>query len=144
MSLFMSWKKKLAQSSPRQADIALLVLRLWFGTVLALGHGWGKVSHLGAFIDNVAKTVPLPHVLGPAAALSEFAGGLLLALGLFSRPAAALIMTTMGVAAFHIHAADPFMKKEFALAYGVAALVALIAGPGRYSLDARLFGRARA
>ncbi|MCA9592189.1 MAG: DoxX family protein [Myxococcales bacterium] len=139
----MSWPKTLAKTSPRQADLALLVLRLWFGTVLALGHGMGKILNLGAFIDNVAKRVPLPEVLGPAAALSEFAGGLLLALGLFTRPAAAMIVITMGVAAIHIHAADPFMKKEFALAYGFAALAVLIAGPGRYSLDARLFGAKR-
>ena len=62
----MSWPKTLAKTSPRQADLALLVLRLWFGTVLALGHGMGKILNLGAFIDNVAKRVPLPEVLGPA------------------------------------------------------------------------------
>ena len=134
---------RLAQSSDAGAQIGLLVLRVWFGGVLALSHGFGKVRNLGAFSENLANTVPLPWLLGPAAALSELVGGLLLAVGLLARPAAAFVLTTMLVAAFHVHAADPFIKKEFALAYGVAALVVLIAGPGRLSLDQLLFARKR-
>jgi putative oxidoreductase len=135
---------RLAKTTPRSADLGLLLLRLWFGLVLAFGHGWAKISGLEAFTAGVAsRGIPLPGLLGPAAALSELAGGILLAIGLVSRIAAAFVAVTMLVAAFYIHASDPFAKKEFALAYAVAALVILVAGPGRLSLDARLFGRAR-
>jgi putative oxidoreductase len=41
-------------------------------------------------------------------------------------------------AAFVAHANDPFSKKELALAYALVALVLLVTGPGRYSIDARL------
>lgn len=108
---------------------------------MAFGHGFKKVSDLDAFTAAVAQSVPFPALLAPAAALSEFFGGLLFAIGLFTRPAALMVMVTMLVAAFHVHAADPFVKKEFALAYAFAALVGLLAGPGRFSLDARLFSR---
>jgi putative oxidoreductase len=119
-------------------------LRLWFGLVLAFAHGLSKVGDLGSFIDGVTRRgFPLPSVLGPAAALSEFVGGILLAIGLMTRPAAAFVMTTMFVAAFRVHWDDPFSKKEFALAYGVTALALLVSGPGRFSLDANIAGRLR-
>jgi putative oxidoreductase len=118
------------------------LIRAWFGLLLAFGHGLAKFDDLAGFSSKVAeKGIPLASVLGPAAALSELVGGILLALGLFSRLAALFVCGTMLVAAFVVHAADPFAKKEFALAYAVAALAVLIAGPGKYSLDARLFGR---
>jgi putative oxidoreductase len=68
--------------------------------------------------------------------LSEVLGGLLLALGLFARPAAACVAVTMLVAAFVVHAGDPFGRRELALAYACVAIGVLLAGPGRYSLDA--------
>lgn len=135
---------RLARTTPWSADVGLLVLRVGFGLGLAWGHGLAKILALGTFAESVAsRGIPLPWVLGPAAALAEFAGGILVALGLVTRAAAAAMLATMLVAAFHIHAADPFKKKELALAYATAALVVSIAGPGRLSLDARLFGRGR-
>jgi|SoiMethySBSTD1v2_1073268.scaffolds.fasta_scaffold11201_2 putative oxidoreductase len=119
------------------SDLGLLVIRLFFGSSLALAHGFAKFVDLGGFADKIANKVPLAGVLGPAAGLSEFVGGLLLALGLFTRPAAFFVLVTMSVAGFYIHAADPFMKKELAFAYASAALAILIAGPGSLSLDRR-------
>lgn len=84
---------------------------------------------------------PLAEVLGPSAALSEFAGGLLVALGLFTRPAAASVLLTMLGAAFVVHGDDPFARKELALAYAVAALALVIAGGGRWSVDGVVWGR---
>lgn len=123
-------------------DAGLLLLRLWFGLGLAFAHGWPKLVKLDAFVAGVAKRgFPIPEVLGPLAMASELLGGLLMALGFLTRPATAAVLFTMLTAAFKVHAADPFAKKELALAYAFAALVVLIAGPGRYSLDSRLFRR---
>lgn len=135
------WKNLLFTSSPRALDLALLLLRVGFGLALAFAHGLGKVRDIPGFSAKIAARVPMSELLGPAAALSELVGGLLLALGLFTRPAATFVLVTMGVAAFHIHAADPFAKKELALAFGLVALALAFGGPGRFSLDARLFGR---
>ena len=136
---------KLAHSQPGALSAGLALLRVWFGLVLALNHGLGKVTDLGKFTEGVAsRGMPLPGVLGPAAALSEFLGGLLVAVGLFTRPSALFVAITMLVAALHIHAADPFGKKELAFAYAVVALVVLISGPGHFSLDALIFKRGAA
>lgn len=138
---FFAYLAQLSSSSPRMLDAGLLGLRLWFGLVLASVHGLGKVTDLAKFTAGVAtRGVPLPSLLGPAAALSEFVGGILLALGLLTRPSALFVAVTMLVAALHIHAADPFGKKELAFSYAAAALVVLVAGPGRWSLDRWLFG----
>lgn len=134
--------KKLNTTTPLSADLGLLVARLWFGMVLAVHHGSGKLMALGAFTEKVAaKHIPLPWLLGPLAGLGEFVGGLLLAVGLFSRPAALWVLGVMLVAAFKVHGAGPFGEKELALAYGAVAVAVLLAGPGRFSIDARWFGR---
>jgi len=133
---------RVTQSSPKQIDAGLLLLRLWFGLLMAFGHGWSKLSGLSGFADKVAAMgLPAPTVMATMAALSEFAGGLLLALGLLTRFAGVAVLGTMLVAAFVVHADDPFLiKKEFALAYAAVALALAIAGPGGHSLDAKLFG----
>jgi len=139
-------------------DVALLVLRL-SGVGLALVHGWGKVAALsvgggGRIIEDVASLgFPAPAVFAWAAALSEFAGGLCIALGLATRVAAAFAGFTMLVAAFarhhaHLHflawlglasfseeTIKAWGKPELALLY-LAAFVAIgLLGPGRLALD---------
>lgn len=135
--------RKLLETTPRAADLALFVVRLGFGAMLAIVHGLGKVTDIGGFANKIADRVPAAAILGPAAALAEFFGGLLVAIGLFTRPAAAFVATTMGVAAFFIHRADPFAKKELALTYFFAALAVIVAGAGRLSVDHWLLVRQR-
>lgn len=138
----MNLLKRLARQNPLTTDLGLLILRLWFGLTMAVMHGYGKLMNLGEFSAKVAKLgIPLPSVMGPAAGLSEFLGGILLALGLATRVSALTLIATMSVAAFVVHSSDPFQKKELALCYGMAALALVLAGPGRFSVDARLFAR---
>lgn len=81
---------------------------------------------------------PLPGLFAWAAALSEFLGGILVALGLATRPAAFFVFATMAVAAFIRHAPDPFRVKELALAYWTMAGTLILMGGGPWSLDALL------
>src|SRR4029453_14202222 len=88
-------------------DIGLLLLRL-AGVYLALAHGWGKVAGLvsgqGRFLQGVTEMgFPLPVVFAWAAALSEFVGGLLVALGPFTPFPAVFPPVPMLVAAFGRH-----------------------------------------
>ena len=122
-------------------DGAMLLLRLWLGSMMIM-HGWGKVF---GGVENLTERVtqmgfPLPEFFAWSAAFSEFAGGILLVLGLFTRPASFFVAATMIVAGFIRHFDDPFAKKELALTYLVMAIVILIAGPGKTSLDRLLFG----
>jgi putative oxidoreductase len=144
-------------------DLALLLLRL-AGVGLALAHGWGKVERFASgqgarFVEGVAKLgFPQPELFAWAAALSEFLGGLLVALGLGTRVAATFAAFTMGVAAFVRHHAHEHLlvaiglrqakpetleawgDPEGALLYLACFLAIALLGPGRFALDA-LMGR---
>jgi putative oxidoreductase len=118
-------------------DLGLLLLRLGIGLMMAFSHGYGKFSRWLAggeiqFADPIGLGPGLSLALAGSA---EFLGGLLLALGLMTRLATLPLAFTMAVAAFVVHAADPFQKQEFALLYLVPCLVLFFTGPGRFSLD---------
>ncbi|MFZ5802885.1 MAG: DoxX family protein [Candidatus Omnitrophota bacterium] len=118
-------------------NAGLLWLRVLMGAGIAT-HGYAKIFSGGmtGFTSAVAAMgTPLPELFAWAAALSEFLGGILLALGLATRLAALLVLITMSVAAFVHHAADPFSAKELALAYWVMAGALVLCGPGDLSLD---------
>jgi len=118
-------------------DLGLFWLRVLMGAGMAY-HGYGKVfgGHIGKFAGGIASMgFPAPEFFAWAAALSEFAGGILIVFGLFTRPAAFFIFMTMGVAAFVRHGADPFKVKELALAYWAIAGMFILTGSGKISLD---------
>lgn len=118
-------------------NAGLFVLRVTSGLGLALGHGLGKVPPSERFIAGVVEMgFPAPALFAWAAGLSELAGGLLLALGLATRPSSFFVLCTMLVALLIRHAADPFGNKEKALLYAAIALLFLLLGAGKYSVDA--------
>jgi putative oxidoreductase len=118
-------------------NLGLLWLRVLMGAGIAY-HGAMKIfgGMMGKLTEGVAGMgFPFPEFFAWSAALAEFAGGLLIVLGLYTRPAALFVLVTMIVAAFFAHAKDPFSAKELALAYGVMAAALLMTGPGRWSID---------
>jgi putative oxidoreductase len=118
------------------ADFGLLILRWVAGLSLAFAHGMAKLPPSAGFMSGVRHMgFPLPEVFAWAATFSEFLGGVLVALGLLTRPAALFALFTMGTAFFVRHQADAFDVKEKALLYGAAMLTILFTGPGRFSLD---------
>lgn len=118
-------------------DAGLTLLRVVAGLSLALAHGLGKTPPSEKFVAGVAELgFPAPDLFAWSAALAELAGGALVAVGLATRPAAAMAAFTMLVAAFGRHAADPFAKKELALLYLGIMLAFVLVGGGRFSLDA--------
>lgn len=130
----------------RYGDFGLLFLRVFFGLGLAY-HGYTKLVQPG-FMPMFATGVsalgfPAPMFFAWAATLSEFAGGMALALGLGGCIPSIFIAFTMGIAAFGAHANDPFQKKELALAFLVVAMTLAMTGSGRFSLD-RLIARPKA
>lgn len=134
-----------ADPGASHGDWGLLVLRVFAGLALALAHGIGKIPPSAGFVEGVAGMgFPAPLAFAWAAGLAESAGGLLLALGLFTRPAAFFILVNMLVASFLMQAGDPFLERELALLYAFVALFYMLAGPGRLSVDRLRAGRSSA
>jgi putative oxidoreductase len=129
--------KKILVGADTDANVGLLILRVFIGGAL-LTHGWGKMfGGLGGFIDGVAKMgFPAPTLLGFLAAFAESIGAILLAVGLLTRPAAFLIAATMAGAAIKVHGGQGFGEQEMAWLYFVPALFFLLKGAGQWSLDA--------
>ena len=77
------------------------------------------------------------------ASLSESLGGILIACGFLTRPAAFLLLQTMLVAAFMKHAGDPFSKMESALLFASFSLSIMMTGAGKWSLDAYVWNQGK-
>lgn len=123
-------------------NLGLLVLRGGTGLIMVYGHGLGKLNRLlegGGFADPLGIG---PQVSLALAAFAEVGCSLLLVLGLGTRLATIPLLTTMGVAAFVVHGADPWTKKEAAIMFALPYLTLLLTGPGRFSLDSALRRRA--
>jgi putative oxidoreductase len=131
-------------SNPGVTDLGLLVVRVFAGVALALQHGWGKVPPQAGFIARVGTMgMPVPALFAWLAGLAELAGGLMLAVGLLTRPTSFVLVLHFLVVVFVAHAGDPFGRRELALFFLVAAVLFLCSGAGRYSLDAMIRPRAR-
>lgn len=107
-------------------------------------HGWPKCAKL---LSTGKFQFADPIGLGPEISLiltifAELICAVLVMLGLKTRLAAIPPAITMLVAAFVVHGADPFAKKEFALLYFFGFFVFIFTGGGEYSLD-RYLGKRR-
>ena len=128
----------------RHGDLGLLLFRLFVGLALAWGHGINKLPPSEGFLSGVVEMgFPAPVLFAWAAGIAEFVGGHLIALGLLTRPAALFAAITMSVAAFIRQAGDPFADIEKALLFLAAAVLLMLTGAGRFSVDAALRRRAR-
>lgn len=115
----------------------MLFLRAMAGAGFVI-HGYPKVFNgraAGLAAALAADGIPFPLLAAWCSSLVEFAGGLLLALGLKVRAVSALLFFNMSVAVFVHHARSSFAQKELALAYWSAAGALLLLGGGRFSLD---------
>ena len=123
------------------ADAGLLLIRIVAGISLAFGHGLGKMPPSEGFIETTAGLgFPAPLFFAWAAGFAEFFGGILIALGLITRPASFLVAFTMAIAVFIRHGDDPFTSKEKAMLYFVIAGMLMLTGSGRFGFD-RFFRR---
>jgi len=121
----------------------VFLLRAVVGCALML-HGFTKIQNPFGWMGPESWAPPPLQAL---AALSEFGGGLALVIGLLTPLACLGIMSTMfaAITTVHLPHGDPFVGKggsyELALVYFSVALTVLLVGPGKYSIDALLFGK---
>lgn len=123
---------------------ARFLLRLVAGFTFSL-HGWQKL--FGAFGGMGGKGAHAVFFsrMWVAGGLETF-GGLLIVLGLCTRPVAFVLCGEMAVAYFTSHAPRGFWPirngGELAVLYCFFYLYLMIAGPGPWSLDRLFFQRA--
>lgn len=139
--------KKLALTFlDRYRDLGLLVLRVGIG-LMFIGHGWKVFSgpEVWAKVGGAMTAFGLgfaPEFWGFLGKGSELVGGVLLILGLLTRPAAFFLLCTMIVAASKHLILDGYgiMQTSHAIEAAILFLSLILIGAGRYSLDHRLFG----
>lgn len=124
---------------PAGADWGVLILRVSV-SVMMLTHGLPKFNQLingeHGFADPIGIG-ELPSLI--LAVGAEVFCSLFLILGLASRAVLIPLIFTMCLAYFVIHANDPFDVKEHALLFLVPYITLFLTGPGRISLDKKLF-----
>ncbi|KUG07326.1 DoxX family protein [Solirubrum puertoriconensis] len=141
----------------RAIDAAWLLFRLHLGLSIADGAGLPKLTNLAAvasaqvpgppdwFVQQVAGlgfTFPSPYFWAGAAVWGEFVGGLLIALGLFTRWSALQLAFQFFVVAFLWYEdPSPITGMYFQQLLFWAFVVITAVGPGRYSLDYWLLRR---
>lgn len=122
--------------NPITTDFVLTLVRIFTGLSLMLAHGTRKIPVSDGFIEHVGEIgFPVPFFFAWAAALSEYVGALLMAIGLFTRPASFFVVITMFSAAFVKHANDPFGAAEKAYLFLAISAIFMVIGAGRYSVD---------
>ncbi len=125
-----------ARFSNGAVHLTQLILRVGFGGLIMIRHGWPKLQHFSSYAPQFAD----PFGIGktPSLALTIFAeffcGGLLV-LGLVTRLATIPLIICMSVVIFMIHKADGMEKQEFPILFLLAFVAILITGPGKYSVD---------
>ena len=118
----------------------LSILRI-VAALLFIEHGLAK------FFGFPVRTMEAPALfdLEWFAAAIEFGGGVLLALGLFTRAAALIASGEMAIGYFLFHAPRGFYPYvnhgELAITYCFVFLYLVFAGAGPWSLDALLWGK---
>lgn len=125
--------------------LGLLILRLVVG-LLFVGHGaqklfgiWGGHGLAGTagFFDSIGLKPGRLHAA--AAGVLEFAGGLLLALGLFTPFAAAALIAVMTAAVLSVHLPKGIWSTsggyEYNLVLASVAFALAAIGAGNWSLD---------
>lgn len=128
-------------------SIGALFIRGILGAVM-FGHGAQKVlgwwggGGMQQTLEGMGQK--FPEFLVYAASFSEFLGGALILVGLFTRPAALFVGITMLVASMQ-HVSGGFFAAnkgmEFPLTLALVAIGVLFIGPGKYSIDALLASR---
>ena len=145
------------RAAPRSSDVVLGVVRatlawifLYYGAGKLFGTFHGPGLHRTALYFAGSAHLHPGLFFAVLGGVIEFAGALALVLGLAARLAALALVGDMFMAivtvtgANGINSASTTPGYELNLALGVLALVIVVLGAGRYSLDALITGPRRA
>lgn len=132
------------RTSDTAFTLATLLLRLGFGILMLINHGWPKLTHYAEMQQKFGDPIGLGKPVSLALVVfAEFFCAAFVILGLFTRLACIPLIIAMGVAFFKVHkmmySAGPG-SGEMALLFLIAFLVLFFTGPGKASVD-KLIGK---
>ena len=123
-------------------NIGWLLFRVHVGLSIAIHAGWPKMNTISApgwFAEQVSGlgfTFPSPEFWAVTASWGEFVGGILIAIGLFTRFAAAQLAFQFFVIAFLWYdKPEPLTGMYFQQLFFWCYVLVTFAGGGKYSLD---------
>ena len=152
----MPYQRVLAGRSPVLTDLALLLMRVMMAVVFVL-HGAADFFTPGFGVAALTEGfrgagIPLPEVAAPFTVFGQFVGGLLFLAGALTRVLALAYVVMMLGAVFFVHipegggffnqGPDGIIGYEYPLTLAVFSVAFVLAGPGRFSVDRLLAGRA--
>ena len=132
----------------RLQPLALLLMRLALGAIM-VAHGYHKVFGGLHHHAQMVASLGLPAWLGYVSAFTEFLGGLLILVGLFTRVAALGVCLDLFVAIWKVHLHNGLIGSpdrpgyEFALAAFALAFAIIFFGGGPIAMDHILRGGGR-
>jgi len=152
MAHLLRLNRRIASALSSLQSAVLLAVRLYWGFQFAQ-TGWGKLHNLVKITGFFASlNIPFPGLAAPFVSTLEFVGGILLMLGLFSRPIALLLACNMFAAYWtadrealsavfsdpgKFYAADPYT-------FLFASVMVLIFGAGFFAVDTLVAKRLKA
>lgn len=131
-------------------QVLLLLIRIWLGyRLIAASYSsvWDIIFNPKerAFFEKWFGNelhFPMPVTMAFLAKGSELLGGVLVLAGFYTRPASILIAFTMLIATLTANLGENWViDGGFTISYFLFALVLLLEGAGKYSIDFLLFGR---
>lgn len=137
--------KRIFSYSEKYTSLGLLFLRLAIG-ILFIYHGWPKLTggrEVWIGVGSAMTTVGIDFGFtywGLMASCAEFFGGILLIIGLLTRPAAFFMFFTMLIAMImHLSLGQGLGGIGASLHAAIIFLMLIFTGPGKISLDKKLF-----
>lgn len=119
-------------------SIGLLFIRISFGTLMIVNHGWMKIIKFETLKLNFFNFLGMGSQISlTLAIIAEILCSILLIFGLYTRVALIPLIITMIVAA-SAHSLEIFGDAELAFMYLIVFIFLLIVGPGAKSIDARM------
>ena len=116
-------------------DLGILVLRVLISLLMIFPHGWTKMIGFTSKMNSFPDPLGIGSVMSLSGAVfGEVICSVMIILGIKTRWFSVPALFTMLIAAFVVHANDPWMRKEKAVMYAVVYLVLIITGGGKYSV----------
>lgn len=124
--------------SSKGYSLFLLIFRIFFGLML-MTHGISKLYNYSELCLTFPDFVGFGHELSLMFAIAaEVVCSIGFIIGALYRLVMIPMLVVMGVAFFHVHQGN-MAQGELAFLYFIVFVILYISGPGKYSIDAKIY-----